>query len=127
LEPTVKQREGPVKLSSLIGASESSRFALAPLSDTLDLAVNYHARFSLAFAPVVFAMFGLWAATLGRAIGGIVMAATAGVYLGYVFIGPDSMRSFPPFLAAWLPTITAGTLTLLFWGSTRRRIEARGR
>ena len=73
-----------VELRSLIGGGSARRLAVCVGSPERYLGSGRQLLceiLSLSFAPVVFAMFGLWAATLGRAIGGIVMAAIAGVCL----------------------------------------------
>jgi hypothetical protein len=50
-----------VELRSLMGAGDRARLALAPLSDSWEIALNYYGRWAVSVTPVAFAIFGLCA------------------------------------------------------------------
>lgn len=101
------------ELRSLMGAGNSVRLALAPISDSWDIALRYYGRWAVSFTPLAFAIFGLWAATLEGATRRVVVVATACAYVGYILSPPDWYRSFSAALTAWAPPATIAALPLL--------------
>ena len=101
------------ELRSLIGATDSARFALAPNSDPWEIALQYYGRWAVSITPLAFAIFGLWAATLERTTRRVVVIATACAYVGSILSPPEWYRSFPPALAAWTSPATIAAFPLL--------------
>jgi len=110
------------ELHSLIGASDDAIYALAPLSDRWDVAVNYYGRFAVSCSPIAFALFGVWAATLSRVSRGLLVVAVACAYVAFFLaIDPQQAKALSPFIVAWFPTLSIAALALLVrWFSPER-------
>jgi len=112
-----------VELHSLMGASDDAIYALAPLSDRWDVAVNYYGRFAVACSPIAFALFGVWAVTLSPLNRRLLVVATGCAYVAlFLAVDPQQAKAFSPFVVAWFPTVSIAALALLFrWCSPERR------
>jgi hypothetical protein len=111
-----------VELHSLMGTSSDSVFAVAPLSDQWDVATNYYAKFAVSCSPIVFGLFGVWAATLGRVTRRLLVVTTASAYLAlFLSVEPERLGAVPPFIVAWFPTLSIAAVALLVrWRSQFR-------
>jgi hypothetical protein len=111
-----------VQLHSLMSANDDAIYALAPLSDRWDVAVNYYARFAVACSPMAFALFGLWAATLSRMKRRLLVVATGCAYIAlFLAVDPQQAKAFSPFIVAWFPTTSIAAVALLVrWASQER-------
>jgi hypothetical protein len=102
-----------VELHSLMGGASAS----------WDVAVSYYARFAVSCSPMAFALFGVWAATLGGVTRRLLVVATAGAYVAlFLVVDLQQARAFPPFIVAWFPTMSIAAIALLVrWCAPERQ------
>jgi hypothetical protein len=101
-----------VELHSLMGGASAS----------WDVAVSYYARFAVSCSPMAFALFGVWAATLGGVTRRLLAVATACAYVALIMaVDPQQAKAFSPFIVAWFPTTSIAALaSLVRWCSPER-------
>lgn len=125
-----KDLQSAGQTSDMLSQQELSRFISKNREAGLETAsyeMDYHAKFSFAFAGLVMSLLGLpFTAQKGRS-GGNMLAM--GMCLGVVFLywilysSGQAMGShgvLPPILAAWIPTVLM--ISLSFWTLRRLRL-----
>jgi lipopolysaccharide export LptBFGC system permease protein LptF len=89
---------------------------LAASLNARQLALAYHGRWSLAFAPAALTLFALALRTRGRIAATGLAVVSCAVYLGYFSAlpaAPDVAGEWwPPAVAAWLPNVVLVALAL---------------
>lgn len=101
------------ELRPLVAEDAIPTMQLVGADDQWQIAVNYYGRLALACAPIVFAMFAMFAAALaGRKRVALVVGVGCG-YVAYFLIEPEFLKSLPPLAVAWLPNVALASVSLI--------------
>ena len=123
--------ESSSKTSDIMNISELSRFITrnkAAGLDTVNYEVDYHSKFSFAFAAFVMTLLGIPFSVRGsRRSGGTMVNAGMCILLTFVYwvfyssgLALGKYGSLSPFISAWLPNIVMTLLAVNFLVRLRR-------